>query len=347
LRADSATARSADAATARSTDAAAIATAAAALNLLLIIPALQHGSTHSCASEALRIEAEIAGVAAAAGFAGDVAAYRRFIAEDPQFVAPSAEALRERVEVIAKRIDRQIPSFFGRVPRITYGVESIPAALAARMPPAYAQPNPGDGSTSGILWVSGIPSMCPLYLAPSLALHEGWPGHLMHIALMQEADALPAFRRFNAVKHTACLEGWALYCEGLGEEMKLYETPHQHFGQLDMEMWRACRLVVDTGLHMKGWTRAQAQAYLRDHTALSEHEVTTEVDRYIGWPGQALSYKAGEIEFRRLRTEAEATLGTRFDLRAFHDHVLAQGCVPLPALRNQVQTWAQQQMAPA
>jgi uncharacterized protein (DUF885 family) len=290
-------------------------------------------------SEALRIEAEIAEVAAEAGSADDVAAYRRFIAEDPQFVAASAEALRERVEVIAKRIDRQIPAFFGRVPRITYGVESIPAALAARMPPAYAQPNPGDGSTSGILWVSGIPSMCPLYLAPSLALHEGWPGHLMHIALMQEADALPAFRRFNAVKYTACLEGWALYCEGLGEEMKLYETPHQRFGRLDMELWRALRLVVDTGIHWKGWGRERAIHEMCTRLSLSRETIEGEVDRYIALPAQALAYQIGNLKFRELRARAESALGERFRLRDYHDMLMAAGPVTLPVLDDTVQAW--------
>ena len=290
-------------------------------------------------SEALRIEAEIERVAADAGFTNDVPAYRRFIAEDPQFIAPSAEALRERVEVIAKRIDRQIPSFFGRVPRITYGVESIPPALAPRMPPAYAQPNPGDGSTSGILWVSGIPSMCPLYLAPSLALHEGWPGHLMHIALMQEAEDLPAFRRFNAVKYTACLEGWALYCEGLGDEMKLYETPHQRFGRLDMELWRALRLVVDTGIHWKGWSRERAIHEMSSRLSLSRDTIVGEVDRYIALPGQALAYQIGNLKFRELRARAQAALGERFKLRDYHDMLMAAGPVTLPVLDDTVQAW--------
>ena len=290
-------------------------------------------------NEALRIEAQIESVAAEAGFPGDVAAYRRFIAADPQFVAPSGEALRERVEVIAKRIDRQIPAYFGRVPRITYGVESIPPPLASRMPPAYAQPNPGDGSTSGILWVSGIPSMCPLYLTPSLALHEGWPGHLMHLALMQEATSLPAFRRFNAVKYTACLEGWALYCEGLGEEMGLYQTPHQRFGRLDMELWRALRLVVDTGIHWKGWTREQAIHEMSSRLSLSHETIVGEVDRYIALPGQALAYQIGNLKFRELRERAQIALGERFKLRDYHDMVMAAGPVTLPVLDDTVSHW--------
>jgi uncharacterized protein (DUF885 family) len=182
---------------------------------------------------------------------------------------------------------------------------------------------------------------------PRLATQAGehQHDHRLEPSLAAENTQQPAYRRLESL--SAHSEGWALYAEFLGSEMGIYQTPLEELGRASYEMWRACRLVVDTGLHMKGWTRTRAQAYLRDHTALSEHEVTTEVDRYIGWPGQALSYKVGEIEFRRLRTAAEATLGTRFSLRAFHDHVLAQGCVPLPALRSQVQAWAQQQMAPA
>ena len=290
-------------------------------------------------SEALRIETEIERVAADAGYPNDVPAYRRFIAADPQFVAASADALRERVAVIAKRIDRLIPSYFGRVPRITYGVESIPPAFASRMPPAYAQPNPGDGSTSGILWVSGIPSMCPLYLVPSLALHEGWPGHLMHLALMQEAEALPSFRRFNAVKYTACLEGWALYCEGLGEEMGLYQTPHQRFGRLDMELWRALRLVVDTGIHWKGWSRDRAIHEMTSRLSLSRETIEGEVDRYIALPAQALAYQVGNLKFRELRVRAQATQGERFKLRNYHDMLMAAGPVTLPVLDDTVQAW--------
>ena len=290
-------------------------------------------------AEALRVEQEIEGIAAEAGYAGDVAGYRRFIAQDPQFIAPHAQALQERMEVVAKRIDRQIPAFFGRVPRTTYGVELIPPALAPRMPPAYAQPNPGDGSNSGILWVSGLPEKCPLYLLPSLALHEGWPGHLMHLALMQEAEELPAFRRHNAVKYTACLEGWALYCEGLGEEMHLYRTAHERFGKLDMELWRALRLVVDTGIHWIGWSREQAIDAMDSRLSLGRATIEAEVDRYIALPAQALAYQIGNLKFRELRAQAEATLGARFNLRTYHDRLMAAGPVTLPVLGEIVDAW--------
>jgi uncharacterized protein (DUF885 family) len=294
-------------------------------------------------SEVARLEVEIAAVAAQAGHAGDVAGYRRFLAHGPQFFATSAEALRERVQIVSKTIDGKIPSFFGRLPRITYGVQSIPPAASERMPPAYAQPNPADGSSAGIYWISSLPAKAPSYLHVPLALHEGWPGHLMHIALMQEMTELPAFRRANFTKYSAFLEGWALYCETLGIDMGLYETPHQHYGRLDMEMWRACRLVVDTGIHIKGWSRDQAIDYMLAHLSLSRRTIEGEVDRYIAMPGQALGYQIGNLKFRELRARAEARLGGRFDIRAYHDQLMAAGPVTLPVLEEVVDDWLQRQ----
>ncbi len=290
-------------------------------------------------SEVARLEGEIAAVAAQAGYAGDVAAYRRFLGCDPQFVSPTADALRERCEIVSKRIDAKIPGFFGRLPRITYGVQSIPAAASERMPPAYAQPNPSDGTSAGIYWVSSLPEKCPSYMHLPLALHEGWPGHLMHIALMQEMTELPAFRRANFTKYSACLEGWALYCETLGIEMGLYETPHQHFGRLDMEMWRACRLVVDTGLHTQGWSRERAIDYMLARLSLSRRTIEGEVDSYIAMPAQALAYQIGNLKFRELRQRAEQRLGDRFDVRAFHDQLMAAGPVTLPVLEEVIDDW--------
>jgi uncharacterized protein (DUF885 family) len=296
-------------------------------------------------SEVARLEVEIAAVAAQAGHAGDVAGYRRFLAHDPQFFAASAEALRERVQIVSKTIDGKIPSFFGRLPRITYGVQSIPAAVSERMPPAYAQPNPADGSSAGIYWISSLPAKAPSYMHVPLALHEGWPGHLMHIALMQEMTDLPAFRRANFTKYSACLEGWALYCETLGIDMGLYETPHQHYGRMDMEMWRACRLVVDTGIHIKGWSRAQAIDYMLAHLSLSRVTIEGEVDRYIAMPAQALGYQIGNLKFRELRARAEQQLGGRFDIRVYHDQLMAAGPVTLPVLEEVVDDWLQRQGA--
>ncbi|WP_077034982.1 DUF885 family protein [Pelomonas sp. KK5] len=290
-------------------------------------------------SEALRVEKEIEQVAAEAGFPGRVADYRRHLAESPEFFAPSGEALRERVEITAKRIDRQIPGFIGRVPRITYGVESIPESLAPRMPPAYAQPSPGDGSTAGILWVSGLPQKCPLYMIPSLALHEGWPGHLMHLALVQELEDVPAFARYNGPKYGACVEGWALYCEGLGDAMGLFRTPHERFGRLDMELWRALRLVVDTGIHTRGWTRQQAIDELATRVSLTLDTIEAEVDRYIALPAQALAYQVGNIAFRDFRARAEAKLGERFSVRAYHDRLLGIGTATLPVIGELLDDW--------
>jgi uncharacterized protein (DUF885 family) len=290
-------------------------------------------------SEVARIGHEMAAVAASAGHADDLQGYRHFLAQDPQFICTSAEDLRERLQIVAKRIDALIPTFFGRLPRTTYGVQSIPAAASERMPPAYAQPNPTDGSSAGTFWISGRPDKAPSYLHVPLALHEGWPGHLMHIALMQEMTHLPAFRRASFNKYSACLEGWALYCETLGIDMGLYETPHQHFGRLDMEMWRACRLVVDTGLHVRGWTRTQAIDYLLDHLSLSRATIEGEVDRYIAMPAQALGYQIGNLRFRELRARAESRLGERFDLRRYHDQLLAAGPVTLPLLDEVVEDW--------
>lgn len=296
-------------------------------------------------SEVERLEREVEAVAAQAGFAGDAAGYRRFLREDPRFRAPSADALREAVEVLAKRIDGRIPSLIGRLPRSSYGVQSIPPAAAEKLPLAYAQPNPADGSAAGQLWISSLPDRAPLYTLVSITLHEAWPGHLMHIALMQEMDELPAFRRGNFTKYTACLEGWAMYCESLGHELGLYETPHQHFGRLDMALWRACRLVVDTGLHVGGWSRAQAADYMAERLTLSRAAIEAEVDRYIAMPGQALAYLIGGLKFHELRERASARLGPAFQLRAFHDQLLAAGAVTLPVLEDTIDRWLQQHHA--
>jgi uncharacterized protein (DUF885 family) len=294
-------------------------------------------------AEVARIGREIEATAADAGYAGDVAGYRHFLAHDPQFIAASPEALRERIEVLCKRIDRRIPDFFGRIPRSTYGVETIPEAVSARMPPAYAQPSPADGSQAGIFWISALPAKAPNYLHPALVVHEAWPGHLMHMALMNEQQALPAFRRFGAVKYTACVEGWALYCEQLGVEMGVYTTPHEHYGRLEMELWRAVRLVVDTGIHARGWPRDQAIDYMAAHLTLSRQTIEGEVDRYAALPAQALAYQIGNLKLRELRQRAQARLGARFSHRAFHEAVMTAGAVTLPVLDDLVEDWLQQQ----
>lgn len=298
-------------------------------------------------AEVARLDAEIEQVAAQAGFAGDVAGYRRFLATDAQFVAASGDALRSAMESLCKRIDRRIPAYFGRIPRITYGVESMPEAVSAKMPPAYAQPSPADGTAAGVFWVSGLPAKCPSYMHVPIAVHEAWPGHLMHIALMQEDDDLPMFRRLGAVKYTACVEGWALYCEGLAVEMGLYDTPHQHYGRLEMELWRALRLVVDTGIHWYGWSRDRAIACMAERLTHSRETIEGEVDRYAALPGQALGYQIGNLRVRALRQRCEAALAQSFTHRSFHAAVMGAGAVTLPVLDDLVEDWLQSQLARA
>ncbi len=290
-------------------------------------------------AEVARIDAQIQAVAADAGFANDLAGYRGFLATDPQFVASSADALRHSVEALCKRVDRRIPEFFSLIPRITYGVQSIPEAVSARMPPAYAQPSAADGTSAGIFWISGLPSKAPSYLHPALVMHEAWPGHLMHLALLNEQTDIPTFRRYGAVKYTACIEGWALYCENLGTEMGVYTTPHEHYGRLEMELWRAVRLVVDTGIHAQGWSRDKAINYMAKLLTLSRDTIEGEVDRYAALPAQALGYQIGNLKLRELRQRAERTLGTRFQHRRFHTAVMTAGAVTLPVLDDLVSDW--------
>jgi uncharacterized protein (DUF885 family) len=297
-------------------------------------------------AEVARLEREIEALAGDAGYAGDVPGYRAFLASNPQFIAPSRDALRESIEALCKRVDRRIPEFFGLIPRITYGVQSIPDAVSARMPPAYAQPSPADGTSAGIFWISGLPSKAPSYLHPALVVHEAWPGHLMHMALMNEQTELPAFRRYGAVKYTACVEGWALYCEMLGVEMGVYTTPHEHYGRLEMQMWRAVRLVVDTGIHWYGWSREQAVAYMAERLSLSRETIEGEVDRYAALPAQALGYQIGGLKLGELRGRAEAQLGARFKHRDFHAAVMSAGAVTLPVLDDLVSDWLQRQQTP-
>ena len=289
--------------------------------------------------EVARIRAAMDEIAAEAGFPGDLPGLRTLIATDPRFVAKTRDELRERMQVLAKRIERRIPEFFGRIPRMTYGIESIPDALSAQLPPAYAQPNPPSGLAAGVFWVTGLPARCPTPMHVPITMHEAWPGHLMHIALLQEMKELPAFRRYGLGNYTAYLEGWAMYCEQLGYDFGLYEDAFARYGQLDMEMWRAVRLVVDSGIHAMGWSRAQAIEFMAAHVTLPTEAVEAEVDRYIGWPGQALAYKVGQLKISELRSRAEKALGGKFDLRGFHDLVLLGGALPLDVLEARVDAW--------
>ena len=280
--------------------------------------------------EVARIRAEMQEVIEQTGFKGTFAEFLTFLRTDPQFYAKTPQQLLDRAAWISKRVVGEVGKFIGTLPRGRFTIVEVPADIA----PFWTAGRGGLGT----YWLNtyDLPSR-PLYNLPALTLHESSPGHALQGALADEQGAQPDFRRKNYI--SAYGEGWALYTEKLGEEMGIYETPYEDFGRLTYEMWRACRLVIDTGLHHQGWTRDRALAYLRDRTALSEHEVTTEVDRYISWPGQALSYKLGELAIVRLRAEAERELGNRFDIKAFHDAVLSQGSVPLPVLEQQIQAF--------
>ena len=283
--------------------------------------------------EVSRIQAEMQAVIKQTGFKGTFAEFLTFLRTDPQFYAKTPQQLLDRAAWISKRVDGEVGKFIGTLPRGRFTIVEVPADIA----PFWTAGRGGLGT----YWLNtyNLPSR-PLYNLPALTLHESSPGHSLQAALAQEQGEQPAFRRDNYI--SAYGEGWALYTEKLGKEMGIYETPYEDFGRLTYEMWRAARLVIDTGVHHKGWTREQALAYLRDHTALSEHEVTTEVDRYISWPAQALSYKLGEITIVRLRGEAEQALGPAFDIKAFHDAVLKQGSVTLPVLEEQIRAWTRE-----
>jgi len=297
-------------------------------------------------SEVERISGEMDAVMKEVGFKGDFPAFLVFLRTDPRFYAKTPEELLMRASRIAKRIDGKLPSLFKTLPRLPYTVEPVPADIA----PKYTSGRyvgPPEGSTQpGIYWVNTyMLESRPLYNLEALTLHEAVPGHHLQISLSRELTGLPNFRRFSYI--SAFGEGWGLYCEWLGLEAGIYSDQYSNFGRLTYEMWRACRLVVDTGIHSMGWTRKQAIDYLASHTALPLHEVETEVDRYISWPGQALSYKLGELKIKELRKRAEGALGTRFDLRAFHDVVLGSGAVPLKVLEANVDRWIETQKAQA
>ncbi len=257
------------------------------------------------------------------GFKGDFPAFLRFLRTDPQFYAKTKEELLMRAAWISKRVDGKLSDLFGFLPRSRFTIIPVPDDIA----PFYTSGRGGPGVY--LVNTFNLPAR-PLYNLPALTLHESMPGHAMQMSLAAEHKDQPEFRQ--RVYISAYGEGWALYTEKLGVPMGIYETPYEHFGMLTYQMWRAARLVVDTGLHSKGWTRDQALAYLKDHTALAEHEVTTEIDRYIAWPGQALSYYLGQMQIEKSRAQAEEALGSKFDLRAFHDTVLSLGSVTLPQL---------------
>jgi uncharacterized protein (DUF885 family) len=285
--------------------------------------------------EVARIRAEMEAVIRETKFEGDFAAFLKFLRTDPRFYPKSGDELLERASFIAKRIDGELPHLFGKLPRLPYGVRPVPAEIAPKFTGGRYEEPPSDGTRAGYYWVNTYkPESRPLYILEALTLHEAVPGHHLQIALQRELTGLPNFRK--TVQVDAFSEGWALYSERLGLEAGCFKDPYSNFGRLTYEMWRACRLVVDTGIHNFGWSRQKAVDFLAANTALSLHEVNTETDRYIAWPGQALAYKMGELKIRELRHKAETALGTDFDLRAFHDAVLANGAVPLTVLEGQI-----------
>jgi uncharacterized protein (DUF885 family) len=297
-------------------------------------------------AEVARIRGEMDKIILDLKFDGDFAAFIDYLRTDPKFYAKTPEELTKEASFILKRMDGQLPKFFGHLPRMPYGVREVPAYIAPQSVAAYYQSPAGDGSRAGFFYIntSNLQSR-PLYTLQSLCLHEAVPGHHLQIALQHEIEGQPTFRKYSGF--TAFTEGWALYAEHLGLEAGFYDDPYSDFGRLTMEAWRACRLVVDTGIHYMGWTREQAVDYMRANTAMSDHDIRSEVDRYIGWPGQALAYKTGEMKIRALRADAEKQLGERFDLRAFHDVVLASGGVPLPVLDSNVKQWIAAQLQDA
>jgi uncharacterized protein (DUF885 family) len=292
--------------------------------------------------EVARIRALMEEEIRASGFTGDFAAFQHFLRTDPQFYATSPEDLMRRASEIAKRADGELPRLFATLPRLSYGLREIPPETAEGSTTAYYTQGSAALGQSGTYWVNTTRlNQRPLYELPALTVHEAMPGHHLQIARAQELGELPYFRR-NAFE-TAFVEGWGLYAETLGEEMGMYRTPYERFGRLSYEMWRACRLVADTGIHWMGWDIEQARRCFAENSALAPHNIQTELERYIATPGQALAYKIGELRLRALRREATEALGERFDVRLFHDEVLSAGAVPLDVLEQRVRAWIAEQ----
>ncbi|RYV02996.1 DUF885 domain-containing protein [Shewanella sp. OPT22] len=291
--------------------------------------------------EVARIKAEMKQVIKQTNFKGSFAEFLHFLRTDPQFYPKTAEELLKEASYIAKQADAMLPKYFSKLPRMPYGIEPVPAQIAPKYTTGrYSGSNRDD--EAGYYWVNTYAlDKRPLYELTALTLHEAVPGHHLQISLNKELDNLPNFRRYSYI--SAFGEGWGLYSEYLGLEAGLYKDPYSNFGRLTYEMWRATRLVVDTGMHAQNWTRQQAINYMAENSALSLHNITTEVDRYISWPGQALSYKIGELTIKRLRKKAETALGEKFDIRAFHDAVLANGSVPMSILEQQIDTFIETQ----
>ena len=289
-------------------------------------------------SEVARIRAEMTEAMAQAGWKGDLPGFIAMLRKDPRFYATSRQDLLEKASEIAKRIDDQLPRWFATLPRLTYGVRPVPADIEDSYTTGrYFGGSPKLGIAGGYMVNTSHLDQRALYELPALTLHEAAPGHHIQIALAQELEGVPSFRRNADV--TAFTEGWGLYAEKLGGEMGIYRDPYERFGRLSYEMWRACRLVADTGIHWLGWTLPQARACFTDNTALSPLNIEVELARYVSWPGQADAYKIGELKIVALRTKAQKALGPKFDIRRFHDAVLLAGPLPLNLLEQRIDTW--------
>jgi uncharacterized protein (DUF885 family) len=295
-------------------------------------------------SEVARIRAAMEQVKAQAGFKGSLQEFFEFLRTDPRFFYESREALLMGYRDIAKRIDPELPRLFGRLPRLPYGVFQVPEYSEKTQTTAYYNSGSLEAGRAGRFYANTYDLKSrPQWEMEALTLHEAVPGHHLQIAIAQELEGVPEFRKHGGF--TAFVEGWGLYAESLGPELGLYQDPYSKFGQLTYEMWRAIRLVVDTGMHAKGWSREQAIAFFEQNASKARHDIVVEVDRYIVWPGQALAYKLGELKLKELRAYASKELGPRFDVRAFHDLVLGQGALPLSVLEARVKEWVREQQA--